>query len=108
MAATQAAEACAKKLYRDCLRVCFHIGGNSAKGQALRTTVRGEFRKNMGETDPLKITELKMAAVRGLSNYLTLDAGAKDPRIAANLAAQKARAKMEAEAKEAEDLGKSE
>ena len=87
-----ASSASVTKLYRDCLRLCFHIGGRSAKGDALRSTVRGEFRKNMGETDPVKIENLKLAAVRGLSNYLTLESGAKDPRIAANMAAQKARA----------------
>eukprot|EP00941_MAST-03F_sp_MAST-3F-sp1_P001787 g1787.t1 len=96
------AQASARKLYRDCLRLCFHIGGNSAKGQALKTTIRQEFRKNMNETDPTKIENLKLAAIRGLSNYLTLEAGAKDPRIAANMARQQ---RQQQEKEKRDDVG---
>jgi len=53
----------------------------SPKGIGLRTMVRTEFRKNAKVTDPLKIEDLRAAAVRALSNYLLYESGAKDPRV---------------------------
>lgn len=56
-------------------------GATSAKAVALRQTVRGEFRRNAGETDPDKITNLKSNAVRALSNYLLAVSAPKDPHL---------------------------
>ena len=61
-----------RMLYRDCLRVCKHMGGSSPKAMATRALVRAEFRKNMHETDAEKIADMKFAAVRGLANYLVV------------------------------------
>ncbi|EQC35394.1 hypothetical protein SDRG_07104 [Saprolegnia diclina VS20] len=69
------------QLYRDCLRLAKHIGGNSRKGEAIRTMLRAEFRKSMHETDELKIENLKANAVRGLSNYLVLANSSKDGKL---------------------------
>ena len=60
------------QLYRDCLRMVKHIGGNSSKGLALRKIVRVNFRKNIGERDERKIEALKADAIRALSNYLVM------------------------------------
>ena len=70
------------QLYRDCFRLAHRIGGRSAKGDALRSMLRTEFRKNAGETDAARIDELKQNAVRGLSNYLIYANAQKDPRLA--------------------------
>ncbi|POM79750.1 mitochondrial protein [Phytophthora palmivora] len=69
------------QLYRDCLRLAKHIGGNSKKGQAIKELVRREFEKGRSETDPEKIEALKANAVRGLSNYLMLANSSKDQRL---------------------------
>ena len=62
------------QIYRDCLRLVRHIApGASAKSDNLRAHVRSEFRKNMHESDPQKIEELKSAAIKGLSNYLVFE-----------------------------------
>jgi hypothetical protein len=66
----QHAQASAKKLYRDCLRLARHVAGDSRKGDKMREMVRSSFRANMAETDEKKIDALKFAAVRGLSNYM--------------------------------------
>ena len=60
------------------MRTANHIAGNSAKGHALKTMIRTEFRKNAAVTDEDKIEELKFAAVRGMSNYLLLVASTKE------------------------------
>ena len=68
-------------LFRDCLRLAHHIGGNSTKGKMLKTMVRTEFNKGMSETNPEKIDAMKGAAIRGLSNYMLMANAAKDPRF---------------------------
>ena len=68
-------------LFRECLRLAHHIGGNSAKGKMLKTMVRTEFNKGMSETNPEKIDAMKGAAIRGLSNYMLMANAAKDPRF---------------------------
>jgi len=60
------------QLYRDCLRLVKHIGGDSKKGHALRRIVQESFRKNANETDPKKIQVQKSDAIRALSNYLVM------------------------------------
>eukprot|EP00904_Undaria_pinnatifida_P001910 jgi/Undpi1/1171/HiC_scaffold_10.g04633.m1 len=55
----QAVERSATRLYRDCLRLVDHIASKSPKGQQLRLILRTEFRKNVDETDPAKIKQLK-------------------------------------------------
>ena len=74
-------ERTAIQLYRDCLRLAHHIGGNSAKGKALKAMVRTEFIKGSQETNPERIDVLKGNAIRGLSNYMLMANAAKDPRF---------------------------
>ena len=69
------------QLYRDCLRLVQHIAGKSKKGQNLRSIVRAEFRKNMKQTDPAIIDNLKSNAIRGLANYLMIESTGKDKRL---------------------------
>ena len=58
------------KLYRDCMRLTYHIAAHSTKGEAMRTMIRGQFRAQMGATEPEEIARLKMLAVVGLQNYV--------------------------------------
>eukprot|EP00891_Asterochloris_glomerata_P001168 jgi/Astpho2/1168/Aster-x0987 len=51
-----------------CLRT---YGGNT---HAIKKQIQLQFRKNAGEADPDKIIEQKEAAVRGLSNYMFVEA----------------------------------
>ena len=51
-------------LYRDCLRLARHIGGDSAKGLGLRAMVRTEFKKNKAVADPEAVEALRANAVR--------------------------------------------
>lgn len=71
----------ALQLFRDCIRLARHIGGDSAKGTALKAMVRAEFQKCRDETDLEKIDVMKGAAIRGLSNYMLMANAAKDPRF---------------------------
>jgi hypothetical protein len=58
------------KLYRDCMKLTYHIAAASAKGDAMREMIRGQFRSNMAEADPKEISRLKMLAIVGLQNYV--------------------------------------
>lgn len=58
------------KLYRDCMRLTYHIAAQSAKGEAMRTMVRGQFKSQMHVTEPQEIARLKMLAIVGLQNYV--------------------------------------
>lgn len=58
------------KLYRDCMKLTYHIAGASAKGDAMRQMVRGQFRSNMQVEDPKEIQRLKMLGIVGLQNYV--------------------------------------
>jgi hypothetical protein len=58
------------KLYRDCMRLTYHIAAHSAKGEAMRSMIRGQFRAQMDVTEPEEIARLKMLAVVGLQNYV--------------------------------------
>mmetsp|Transcript_2292 Transcript_2292/g.4240 ORF Transcript_2292/g.4240 Transcript_2292/m.4240 type:complete len:108 (-) Transcript_2292:193-516(-) len=69
------------QLYRHCLRLVNHVGGNSAKGKQLRKIVRVEFMKNKDVTDESKINALKNNAVRALTNYLMMESSMKDQRL---------------------------
>lgn len=72
------------KLYRDCLRLVQYVApGYSSKAKAIRGTVRAQFRKHQGETDPDKIEQYKADAIRALSNYLLTQQAQKDPKVAA-------------------------
>ena len=82
------------QLYRDCLRLVFHIAGRvradfdakvkldvtraslaqSTKGQQLRALLGNEFRKNADVTDPDQVEKLK-------SGYGDLHVGAIRPRL---------------------------
>ena len=68
--ATSADEISTLKLYRDCMRLTYHIAAQSAKGDAMRTMIRQSFRAQMAVTDPKEISRLKMQAVLGLQNYV--------------------------------------
>ena len=58
------------QLYRDCLRLVNHIGGQSAKGGAMKLMVNTEFRKHADVTDEKQLEGLRANAVRALSNYM--------------------------------------
>ena len=45
------------QLFRDCLRTAHHIGGDSAKGRALKQVVKDGFRKHIGVTDAAEISK---------------------------------------------------
>ena len=69
-AVSSADEISTLKLYRDCLKLTYHIAAGSAKGEAMRSMVRQQFRSQMGVTDEKEIARLKMLAVVGLQNYV--------------------------------------
>ena len=58
------------KLYRDCMRLTYHIAAQSAKGDAMRSMIRAQFRAQKDVTDPQEIARLKMLGVVGLQNYV--------------------------------------
>lgn len=58
------------RLYKDVMRLTYHVAAKSAKGDAMRAIARSEFRKHIGEADVAKIVELKDAAIRAISNYV--------------------------------------
>ena len=60
------------QLFRDCLRLAAHVGGDSPKGVALKRMVTEGFRKHSDVTDAAEISKLKADAVRALSNYLVM------------------------------------
>ena len=62
-AAKFAAMRSAKEMYKDCMRMCEHIGGTSAKGVNLKRAVRLEFSKNRALVDPKAIDEKKLKCV---------------------------------------------
>jgi len=70
-----------KDLYRDCLRLSKHIAGNSKKGEQIKKIIASEFRKNAKVVDEDEIISLKANAMRGLSNYLMMEASRKDKRF---------------------------
>eukprot|EP00611_Tribonema_gayanum_P009975 TRINITY_DN19888_c0_g1_i1.p3 TRINITY_DN19888_c0_g1~~TRINITY_DN19888_c0_g1_i1.p3 ORF type:complete len:107 (-),score=17.31 TRINITY_DN19888_c0_g1_i1:448-768(-) len=78
-----------RQLYRDCLRLANHVGGRSAKGDAMRKMISTEFRKHIGETDPARVAILKAAAVRGLSNYFLHESASRDAKLKARMEDQR-------------------
>ena len=58
------------KLYRDCMKLTYHIAAQSAKGNAMRSMIRAQFRAQMHVDDPKEISRLKMLAMVGLQNYV--------------------------------------
>mmetsp|Transcript_30148 Transcript_30148/g.44667 ORF Transcript_30148/g.44667 Transcript_30148/m.44667 type:complete len:126 (-) Transcript_30148:54-431(-) len=96
MAMSEGVSATTTKLYRDCLRLARHLAGETKKGDKMREMIRMQFRAGAAETDEGKIEMLKFAAVRGLSNYMALEAGAKDPKVKAAMKAQTQRVQAEA------------
>lgn len=69
-AASSADEIPTLKLYRDCMKLTFHIGGSSAKGEGMRAMIRTSFRAQLHVTDKKEISRLKMLAIVGLQNYV--------------------------------------
>ena len=47
------------QLYRDCLRLVKHVGGQSPKGRSMRALVGAEFRKNAAVTDEKALEKLR-------------------------------------------------
>lgn len=75
-----------KQLYRDCLRLIRHMAPgifneNNRKATALRTTVRGEFKRNQHLSDPAEIEICKANAIRALSNYYVLKSIPNDSKV---------------------------
>ena len=62
-----------RKLYRDCLKLTYHIAANSAKGDGMRQMVRSSFRAQMHVTEAAEIARLKLLAVKGLQNYVIME-----------------------------------
>lgn len=94
-----------KQLYRDCLRLINHIAGKSTKAQKLTKIVGGEFRKNAMVKDENQVAALKANAIRGLSNYLMMEASAKDEKfqgVSAEFAAKEAQSIKDADFDEIE------
>uniref|UniRef100_A0A7S2JEG3 Complex 1 LYR protein domain-containing protein n=1 Tax=Haptolina brevifila TaxID=156173 RepID=A0A7S2JEG3_9EUKA len=58
------------KLYRDCMRLTYHIAAQSAKGEQMRQMIRSSFKAQMAVTDTEEIGRLKMLAIVGLQNYV--------------------------------------
>ena len=58
------------KLYRDCIKLTYHIAAHSAKGDAMRKMIRESFRAQAHVEDPKEIGRLKMLAIVGLQNYV--------------------------------------
>ena len=58
------------KLYRDCMKLTYHLAAGGAKGEAMRQMVRMQFKAQMHVTDKAEIDRLKMLAVKGLQNYV--------------------------------------
>ena len=69
------------QLYRHCLRLVNHVGGNSSKGKQLRKLVKNEFLRNKNETNEEKLNSLKNNAIRALTNYLMMESSMKDQRL---------------------------
>lgn len=59
-------------LFRDCLRTAHHVGGDSAKGRALKQVVKDGFRKHALVKDAAEVAKLKADAIRAMSNYLVM------------------------------------
>lgn len=70
-----------RDLYRDCLKLVKHIAGNSRKADQIKIILRKEFMRNADIKDEDQISSLKANAVRGLSNYLMIEASRKDKRF---------------------------
>ena len=58
------------KLYRDCIKLTYHIAAASAKGDAMRAMIRSSFKAQAHVEDPKEIARLKMLAIVGLQNYV--------------------------------------
>jgi len=58
------------KLYRDCMRLTYHIAAQSSKGDAMRQMIRSSFKAQIHVEDQTEIDRLKMLAVVGLQNYV--------------------------------------
>lgn len=72
------------ELYRDCLRLVKHLApGGSAKGVALRNTLRQQFRASQNETNETTIAAKKADAVRALSNYMLFQSAQTDEKLKA-------------------------
>ncbi|KAL7570880.1 hypothetical protein ACA910_018943 [Epithemia clementina (nom. ined.)] len=71
------------QLYRDCLRLVRHVapGQTAGKALALRSMVRSEFRKPLGDNAQEVLESRKANAIRALSNYMLTVAAPKDEKL---------------------------
>ena len=65
------------KIYRDCMRLTYHIAAQSAKGDAMRQMIRSQFKANMYVEDEKEIDRLKMLAIVGMQNYVIHESTSK-------------------------------
>ncbi|XP_065863894.1 uncharacterized protein [Euphorbia lathyris] len=61
------------RLYRECLRRAKYVGNRQHNTPLIVDMIRQQFRKNMHETDPEKIQQLKDDAARGLINHILFE-----------------------------------
>ncbi|KAG0589540.1 hypothetical protein M758_1G026600 [Ceratodon purpureus] len=63
-------------LFRECLRRADYVGCQyGSNSELLKSLVRDQFRRNMYETDPVKIEAQKEVAARALFNHMYYEAG---------------------------------
>lgn len=64
------------KLYRDCLRIARLLAAKQRRPEATaaKRLVQQTWRQHQREADPEKVTALRVAAVRGLHNFLMHEA----------------------------------
>jgi hypothetical protein len=66
-----------------------HIApGTSTKGEALKTTIRQQFKASKNLKDETQIELLKSNAVRGLSNYMLYQSATKDTQLSSAMKQQ--------------------
>ncbi|EFJ17831.1 hypothetical protein SELMODRAFT_113885, partial [Selaginella moellendorffii] len=57
------------QLYRECIRRAQYVGNKHGNTDGIVNMVRAQFRKNMNESDPEKIQQMKELAIAGLFNH---------------------------------------
>ena len=64
------------KLYRDCLRIARLLAAKQRRPEATaaKSLVQQTWRQHQREENPEKVKALRVAAVRGLHNYLMFEA----------------------------------
>ncbi|KAL1806771.1 hypothetical protein DCAR_0832610 [Daucus carota subsp. sativus] len=63
----------ALRLYRECLRRAKYVGSQQHNTPLVVEMVRNQFKRDMHETDPEKIQQMKDNAARGLINHMLFE-----------------------------------